>query len=213
MTKEFIPRFEIVGKPRKRLQEIKKGPNKLRDGKPRISRVLGGHTGISEQYYAPLEDSQSPSFETSGIPHVTREAALGILFDAAQSSTSLTTALKKKTAIPYSPTKKANNRPSWESKLPPNATSYQRQKMEETAFRNELRRKFLTGEINFGQLALIIWGSGYFMTEPNLTEPELSIRPFPKKFYGSISKEELNNMRKQHKRRVAAASGRVYTRR
>lgn len=210
MVEAYIPRFEVVGKPRRRLQEIKKGSKSFKDGKPRISRVIGGYNKTATQRYVPLEDLDA-GFEPSGLPHVTREAALGILFDASNSSTSLTTALKKKTAIPHSPTKKVNNRQSWESKLPPNATPYQRQKMEETAYRNELKREFLNGEITFGQLALIFWGSGYSMTEPNLTEPELPIKPFNReKFFNSISKEQLEIMEKHHNRRAAAVSGRIH---
>lgn len=201
MVEAYIPRFEVVGKPRRRLQEIKKGSKTLKDGKARISRVIGGYNRTATQRYVPLEELEA-GFEPVGLPHVTSEAALGILFDAANSSTSLTTALKKKTAIPYSPTKKANNRPGWESKLPPNATPYQRQKMEETANRNELKRQFLNGEITFEQLALIFWGAGYSTTEPNLIEPELPIRPFNReKFFGSISREQLDIMEKQHNRR------------
>ncbi len=209
MVEAFIPKYEVVGNPRRKLQNIRRGPKLIKDGKPRISRVIGGHTRMAELRYVPLEDLAVSGFEPAGLPHVTREAALGILADAAYESVRLTTALKRKTAKAFSPTVK-EDRSKRPLKLPPNATPYQRRKMEKARYRNELKRMFLNGEITFGQLALIMWGVN-LIAEPNLTEPELPMRPFPNKKLQNLRPKELSIMRKKHRERLVA-QGNIYRR-
>lgn len=207
----FIPRIEIVGAPRKHIHKIKKGPEIKKFGHPYVSRVIKGLNDVrAEVRYVALPGISADDIDTKSLPHVTREAARAVLADAAFEGNSLDSALKRKTAKPYSPVK-AEDRSDRPLRVRQNATVYDRNKMKEVRARNKLKKMFFNGEINFYQLSFIAWCTTA-LGETNFTEPELPSRPFPNKKLENLNPKLLKEMRRQHKRERMARQGNVYTR-
>ena len=217
-------RYQIVGASRHRIREVKKGLNLLKIGSLIKSRSFAAFEQSSQEpYYAPLEEIQTFGFDTAAYPRITVQGALFLAGINLEDVRQLINARKRKTTIPYTKLKPEGSRPDWRSKLTPNASEENINKMRRAFLINDLSRAFRRGEITLEQLALILLGSGLALTEPKeihflpgLEKVELPppIRPFnPEKFKGSMTPELIADMKKQHIRQAAAISGRIFPRR
>lgn len=201
MKPEFTPQAEIVGKPRNRRYQLRRGPVIETVRFPRTSRVIMGIGEFGEPVYIPLPKLR---LDAHSLPHLDRGTVR--LFDRATERNAYTTAKKRKTTTSGVLINRGVIRPE---KVGGFGSKHEQRRIRQIRKDNELKRRLLTAGINKHQLFLLLHSAYHSQTR---LEREAPIRSLPRhKQGGFVSKNEVKIMRKQRLRNQRLVSrGTIY---